>query len=266
MVSIIICFYERLEHLKRCLDSLSFSSGSFDEVIITDDGSREDVVRRLKEMITHYDFSIHHVWQPNRGFRAAAARNTGIRHAKGDYLLFFDSDFLILPGTVDCHVNLARQGRFVAGNCKYLTEDQTTALFNGRISPEGLESVYSQIPEREMIKDHRRFIKRTILFRLHLLSYRKQSLGGHLSIHRRDINQVNGYDENFVGWGGEDEDLAMRLVKAGIYGRSAIRSARVLHMLHPKEIGDKHWKEGPNIDYFRRSEVPTYCDNGLYKA
>ena len=265
MVSIIIPFYERLEHLRCCLDSLKSSSDDFDEVIITDDGSGEETVGNLNKMICNYDFPINHVWQPKQGFRVAAARNNGIRQAKGDYLIFFDSDFLILPDAIKYHLKLAKSGRFVAGNCKYLTKAQTDSAFNSNISPEFLENLYQQLPEKEMIKDHRRFIKRTILFKLHLKSRRKQSLGGHFSIFRRDIEYVNGYDENFKGWGGEDEDLGIRLVKAGIYGRSAIRCSRVLHMWHPREIGNKHWEEGPNIEYFTRKNIPFFCENGLTK-
>jgi predicted glycosyltransferase involved in capsule biosynthesis len=91
-------------------------------------------------------------------------------------------------------------------------------------------------------------------------------MGGHYSIHRKDIERVNGYDENFEGWGGEDEDLGIRLVKAGIYCRSAIRYAKVLHLYHPRELGDKHWMEGPNMKYFKRKEVPYFCEQGLKRS
>ena len=265
MVSIIISFYERIEHLRHCLDSLKFSKDFFDEVVITDDGSGEETVILLKEMIPHYNFTIHHVWQPKNGFRVAAARNNGIRYAKGEYLIFFDSDFLILPGTIEHHLQMAKSGKFVAGHCKYLDEEQTKSVFNSNMSPEFLENLYVGLPQKEIIKSHRRFIKRTILFRLHMKSPRKQSLGGHFSIFRKDIERVNGYDENFQGWGGEDEDLGIRLVRAGIYGRSAIRYAKILHMWHPREMGTKHWKDGPNIKYFTRENVDFFCKNGLIK-
>lgn len=266
MISIIICFYERLEYLRRCLDSLKICFKDFDEVVLTDDGSSEATVRRLKKMITDYEFPINHVWQPKKGFRAAAARNNGIRNARGDYLVFLDCDFLVLPDAIKHHLRAAKPGRFVVGHCKYLTEDQSNRVLNENISQELLENLYQQIPEKEIIKNHRRFIKRTVLLRLHLASPRKQSSGGHFSIYRKDIEYVNGYDENFVGWGGEDEDLGIRLVKAGVYGRSAIRCARTLHLWHPKEIGNKHWKEGPNIEYFKRKNIPFFCENGLKKS
>lgn len=113
MVSVIICFYERVRHLRCCLDSLRFSRQDFDEVIIIDDGSPMHIVADAKRLIAGYDFPIRYVWQENRGFRAAAARNKGVRNASGDYLIFFDCDFLILPGTVRAHVDRARRGRFL---------------------------------------------------------------------------------------------------------------------------------------------------------
>lgn len=265
MVSLIICFYERLNYLKCCLDALRFCEQDFDEVIVTDDGSRMHTVKKLKDMIREYEFSITHVWQPKEGFRVAAARNSGIRHARGDYLVFLDCDFMALPDTIETHLKAAKPGRFVAGNCKYLNEEQTKKIFDAEISREVLEKYYQQIPEAEIVRQHRKFIKRTILIRLRLASPKKQSLGGHFSIHRKDIEYVNGYDENFIGWGGEDEDLGIRLVRAGIYSRSVIPYARVLHLWHPREIGDKHWREGVNIDYFKRKDVPFYCENGLNK-
>jgi len=79
------------------------------------------------------------------------------------------------------------------------------------------------------------------------------------------MEAINGYDENFVGWGGEDEDISLRMVKAGYRGYSVIREAKVLHLWHPKELGGKHWKEGSNVDYLYRENIPSFCENGLTK-
>jgi glycosyltransferase involved in cell wall biosynthesis len=263
MVSVIVSFYERFEHLKCCLDALSLCSDVFDEVIVTDDGSCEETVHKVRERIAAYPFSISHVWQPNRGFRVAAARNNGIRHARGSYLVFLDCDFVVLPDTLKFHLSAARPGRFVAGGYINLDETMTSKLLHTPLSPDLLKRIDAALPQRQLARIHRRFIKRTILMRLGLASRRKQSLGGHYSIYRHDLECVNGYDENFEGWGGEDEDLGIRLVSAGIYCRSAFAKAKVLHLWHPKELGNRHWKEGPNIGYFNRKKIPSYCLNGL---
>ncbi|MEA1883630.1 MAG: hypothetical protein U9N62_03810, partial [Thermotogota bacterium] len=65
--------------------------------------------------------------------------------------------------------------------------------------------------------------------------------------------------------GGEDEDLAIRFAEAGLGGKSIMREARVFHLWHPKELGDKHWNEGSNIEYLKRKNIPFFCENGLVK-
>ena len=263
--SIIITFYKRLQCLKACLDSISGQSEHFDEVVIGDDGSSDSCVHQLKKMINNYDFPIIHVAQSKKGFRPAAARNNGIRHASGDYLIFLDCDFAVLPGAIKSHLDASKPGRFVAGFCKYLDEERTNKIFEKGVSDDLIEDLYRSLPEEPIIKDHRRFIRHRIFLKLGLASAEKQRLSSHFSIHRKDIERVNGYDENFVGWGGEDEDLAIRLAASGLEGKSIMRVARVLHLWHPKEIGDKHWKEGSNVEYLKRKNIPFFCENGLIK-
>ncbi len=266
MVSIIISFYKRLEYLRCCLDSLRFYIETFDEVIIADDGSSNETVNRLKKLISTYSFPIKHTWQPNKGFRPAASRNNGIKHASGDYLIFLDCDFMVLPGTIDCHLNAAKRGRFAAGFCKYLIEGQTDKIFQMGVSNTLLEELYRSLPEKPIVRDHRSFVSHRILYKLRLAGARKQRCSSHFSIHRADMEYINGYDENFVGWGGEDEDLAIRFAKAGFQGKSIMRKARALHLWHPSEIKDRNWENGPNIEYIRRKNIPWFCDNGLVKA
>ena len=264
--SIIICFYEKINYLKCCLDALQICSQDFAEVVIADDGSNDDVVDQIAKFIPAYNFPIIHVWHPKEGARRAAARNNGISHARGDYLIFLDRDCLILPDAVKAHLVAAKSGRFLAGRFKYLNEEEAQIVFNTHISAEMLEKLYRSMPEEPIQKEHRRFVKYGILRKLLLASGEQQNFGGHFSLYKTDIEYVNGFDENYVGWGGEDLDLSRRLIKAGIQGYSVIRSARCMHIWHPHEMGNKHWKEGPNIQYFQRKNVPFFCENGLKKG
>jgi glycosyltransferase involved in cell wall biosynthesis len=263
--SIIICFYEKMNYLKCCLDSLTSCSDDFDEIIIADDGSSETVVNGIKAFINNYPFPIIHAWHSRAGARRAACRNNGIRNATGDYLIFLDADFAVLPGAIKSHVDAAQSGWFAAGRCKYSTEEQARRIFTEIISPFLLEQIYKELPEKPILKEHNEFVRYGIMRKLRLASPRKQTFGGHFSIFKQDIESVNGYDENYIGWGGEDQDIALRLVMAGFRGTSVIKSARILHLWHPKEIGDKHWKEGANTEYFLRKKIPVFCDNGLIK-
>ena len=265
MTSLIVSFYERIGHLKCCLDALAMNAEDFDEVIIADDGSSEEVVDKIHLLTPEYNFRIKHVWQPPNGFQLSANRNNGIRNAEGDYLIFLDCDFLVLPGTIKSHTSVAKPGMFVAGLCKYLSEDTAKQVFERGVSGELLQNLYSQLPDKPIRRDHRRFLKYKFLCMLGLANPRKQRCSSHFSIHRKDIEKINGYDENFRGWGGEDEDITFRMVQAGLRGKSIIPQARVLHLWHSKELGDKHWKEGTNVEYLNRKVVPHFCENGLVK-
>jgi len=263
--SIVICFYERLDFLKCCLDSLRNAGSDFDEVIIADDGSGGDTVLQVEGLIAQYDFLIIHAWHPREGPRRAAARNNGIRHAAGDYLIFLDADFVALPGSIRSHLDAAKPGCFLAGRCKYTSEEQTRRILAEGVSDRLLETIYKELSDEPIIKEHREFIRYGILRKLGLANPRKVTFGGHFSIFRKDIESVNGYDERYVGWGAEDQDMALRLVMAGFSGRSVIQEARVLHLWHPSELGNRHWQEGPNVRYFFRKGIPVICENGLRK-
>ena len=261
--SVIICFYNRLDLLPACLDSLRSAATEFHEVVIADDGSSADVVKSVQELIKNYDFPIIHAWHPRQGPRRSATRNNGIRHASGNYLIFIDADFAILPGAIRSHVEAARRGYFSAGRCKYTTEDQCRKILAEGASDSLLETIYAGLTEEPIEKEHRRFTRYSLLYKFLLAPARKVVFGGHFSAFKQDIEAVNGYDENFVGWGGEDVDFAIRMVRGRFRGTSVIKTARVLHLWHPSEMGGQHWKEGPNMNYYLKPNKPVVCENGL---
>lgn len=262
-VTVIICFYNRLNLLPACLDALRACAADFHEVVIADDGSSAEVVEKLKELIRNYDFPIIHAWHPRNGSRRSATRNNGIRHSTGDYLVFIDADFALLPGAIHSHVKVARLGFFAAGRCKYTTMEQCRTILAEGPSEYLLNKIYSEISDEQLDKEHRRFLRHSLLRRFLLTPARKIVFGGHFSAFKKDIEAVNGYDENFVGWGGEDVDFATRMVRRGFRGTSVIKSAKVLHMWHPSEMSGLHWTEGDNMKYFSRSKIDVVCENGL---
>src|SRR5690606_14242377 len=73
------------------------------EAVIVDDGST-DGSPALVEAIAATDGRCTVVTQPNAGL--GAARNTGVRHATGEFLAFFDSDDLLMPGAYEAMMAL----------------------------------------------------------------------------------------------------------------------------------------------------------------
>ncbi|MCA1809529.1 MAG: hypothetical protein LC725_08795 [Lentisphaerae bacterium] len=94
--------------------------------------------------------------------------------------------------------------------------------------------------------------------------HKPKILGCHFSLFREDIEKVNGFDENFVGWGMEDDDFALRLHQAGLDAKSVILTARAMHLWHPATASKPAaLRDTPNADYFHRAHVDTRCRKGL---
>ena len=88
-VSVIVPVYNMERHLRRCLDSLLAQSLDDIEIICVDDGST-DSSREILSEYAQKDERFEFIAQENRS--AGAARNTGMKKASGEYLIFLDSD------------------------------------------------------------------------------------------------------------------------------------------------------------------------------
>ena len=101
-------------------------------------------------------------------------------------------------------------------------------------------------------------------YRLIRHSTKPKLTGYNIGISREDLEAVNGFDENFVGWGCEDDDLAYRLRKAGKRVASALSYTYGYHMWHPTEPSrPAKWTDGPNVGRLEYLDRPLKCEVGL---
>ena len=107
LVSIIIPVYNAQKYLSDCLDSVLSQSYRQFEVILINDGSRDESLNLCQQYVQR-DGRVSCIHQENAG--PGAARNTGLTQATGDYLLFIDSDDLLLPDALEAMV-IAIQGQ-----------------------------------------------------------------------------------------------------------------------------------------------------------
>jgi GT2 family glycosyltransferase len=119
ILSVIIITWNDAERLERCLRSIRHCEGEVDhEVIVVDDGSTDGTLAMLKA------FPSVKIIENKRNLGMAPARNVGIRHANGKYLLFLDSDTEVRPG---CFANavkaLAADPASWVGGCKTFRSD-----------------------------------------------------------------------------------------------------------------------------------------------
>jgi len=118
MLSIIIPVYNVERYLPMCLESVVQQHLSDYEVILVDDGSTDISGTICDEYVEkHLEFKVIH--KQNQG--VAAARNTGIREATGEYIMFLDSDDFLVPNAITPLLEIAEKNNLDVLGFAYVT-------------------------------------------------------------------------------------------------------------------------------------------------
>lgn len=245
--SVIISTYNRLDALSSVLNSLSYQNNLTFEVIIADDGSSADTQHMITKFREKSKYEVHHVWQEDDGFRAAQIRNKAVAKSKGEYLIFIDGDCVVFPNFIQVHIQLAEKGYFVRGSRVMLSDPYTQEFIQTEIAP--LELSFFDLFDLWRKKKIKRFFPLVCIPLGILRKQKKKEWYGvktcNLGMWREDFLAVNGFDEQYVGWGHEDADLAIRLINNGVYRKEGVNAVTVLHLWHP--LNDRsHLEENKN--------------------
>ena len=128
LISVIVTTYERPDALDAVLRGLDAQTDASFEVIVADDGSGPETAALVTRWQDEGRFPIAHVWQENKGFRAAAIRTRAIAQSRGALCIFLDGDCIPRPDFVAQHRRLAEPGWFVAGNRMLLSSALTEEI------------------------------------------------------------------------------------------------------------------------------------------
>lgn len=117
--------YNRLPILRKCLDALEAQIGYLEnevddfEVVVVDDGSTDGTLEKLAaEALDRYP----HLKLLKQGHAGAtAARNLGVREAKGDTIVFIDSDMVVPPNFLASHAKALQQAYAADGDDRAFT-------------------------------------------------------------------------------------------------------------------------------------------------
>jgi len=234
LISVIVTTYNRPDALAAVLAGLATQTDRGFEVLVADDGSRDDTRAMIESQAAGFALPLRHVWQEDRGFRAGAARNRAALKACGDYLLFLDGDCVPRRDLIARHRDLAESGWMVAGNRILLSEKFTSQVLAGNVPIHAFTNAdWSSAAARGDIN-------RTLPLRhLPLGPLRKLAARRwqrvrtcNLGVWMCDFRTVNGFDEAYEGWGFEDSDLAVRLLNAGVRRKEGAFATAVLHLYH----------------------------------
>lgn len=225
-LSLVISTFDQPDALAKMWRGLKRQTRWPDEVLLSDDGSGEATRQLAKQFAAASPVPFKHIWHPHDGFRKTIILNQTLAAAWGDYLIFTDADCVPHPKFVSDHAALAEMGFWVQGRrCfvqeKFVPEFEADKIpiwrwmLSGKITG-AAKGV--RLPFAIIRRDTRQ----------------RGIIGCNMAFWRQDLLDVNGYDEDYTGWGtGEDSDIGTRLYHLGrprkfVYGR-----AITFHLNHP---------------------------------
>lgn len=263
-IALLMSTYQRPAHLRRALESIALQAGVDGrmELVVTDDGSTDETASIVAEFASRVPFRVGFTTHPHTVFRLSRCRNEGARASTAPYLLFLDGDCVLPRDHVRIHLERRRPRTVMAGDCCRLEQDVSE-----RVTLETIRSgEFTQWGPADEIKRLKKADRSSRFYRLIRHPTKPKLIGNNVGIWRCDYERVNGYDENYQGWGCEDDDLRHRLRRAGVGIASILRWTHTFHLWHPNEVSmPAEWKDGANVGYLLRKGRLTRCRNGLEK-
>ncbi len=257
-ITLIITTYNWKEALLLTLTSILYQVIPPDEIIIADDGSREDTREMIEEFAKRSFIPVVHSWQEDNGFRLSQSRNLAISKSKYNYIVIVDGDLILHKNFISDHIKNAERGFFLQGSRALLSEELTKKM---------LEEKRINVPPVYSKELGNKFNSMNIPFLSWLYSLKKSRShdsirGCNISFFKDDLIKVNGFNEDFVGWGREDSELVERLYNYGLY-RKYLKFGGILYHFYHK-IG-KTSSMNDEILNKAITENLVWCENGLDK-
>jgi hypothetical protein len=217
----------RLPHLLLTLRSIAAQSGAAVECIVIEQTPRPDVLGELPSWVR----TLHQPAGEGEPYRRAATFNAGAALARGRILVLHDNDMLV-PQRYAAEIAARIADGYDAVDLKrfifYLTEDATSeVLRTGRLRGDE--------PSEVVIQNLR---------------------GGSVAITREAYDAIGGFDDAFVGWGGEDVELWERAETGRV---SAFGYLPIVHLWHAPQPEKAQGADAPALRlYWERAAVaPT---------
>ncbi len=240
-ISVVISTYNQPEYLRKVLLGYQQQTDRDFEILIADDGSRDDTRTMIEAMSANSPVPIRHFWQEDKGHRKYRIHNIVIGEAAGDYLIFTDGDCIPRNDVVSVFRANARRGWYIAGSCNRLPMSTTEAITDDDI-------VSQRVFRLDWLLRHgylptRGFLRLAAPRAVGRLLDRRGGVGkgrcpGYLSAcWREDALAIGGFDER-ITYGGGDREFGTRLCNYGLKPQRVKHSTYVLHLEHGRPYRD----------------------------
>jgi len=206
------------------------------EIIVADDGSREETRELIERMKSETDIPVKHVWQEDDGFQKCRILNKAILAAEGEYLIFTDGDCIPRKDFVAQHLHFSEPNAYLSGGYFKLPMDISKAITRDDIVNQNAFDV-DWLVSMGLKKTHKTMkltAKGAWADFLNRISPARPTWNGHsASCYKKHILAVNGFEET-MQYGGQDCEFGDRLVNYGLKPKRIRYSAVCIHLDHKR--------------------------------
>lgn len=265
-ISVIISTYNSVEWLKKVIWGYNTQTYRNFEMVIADDGSRQETFDLIEELKNEVFYPIIHVWHEDNGFQKSQILNKAILACTTDYIMMSDGDCIPRTDFVEQHIKFREEGYFLSGGYHKLPLELSQNIskediYSGKcfdvswLKKNGMKASFKNN------KVSATGLKSSIL---NFLTPTTPSWNGHnASGWKKDILAINGFDER-MQYGGQDRELGERLVNYGIKPKQIRYSTTCLHLDHPRGYATpESINKNKNIRKETKSQNKKWTDFGI---
>jgi glycosyltransferase involved in cell wall biosynthesis len=216
--TVIISFYNNLKALRLILSALNQQTFSDFEVVIADDGSKQEITNEVVSLMGNYNYLIKHEWHEDKGFRKNRILNKAILASETEYIIFIDGDCIPHKSFVEDHLFFSQQNRIVAGR-RVLMSEQLSARVDEKFIEKGKLFSFKFILAMlfDSLKKQSRHVESALYIPITSINkqfgnYNRGVKGCNFSVHKQGLVAINGFDMQYeLPCVGEDTDIEYRL-------------------------------------------------------
>ena len=248
-ISIILSTYNQPSWLEKALQGYEFQTFKDFEILIADDGSKDETRLLIENYKNKSKLKITHIWHEDNGFQKTIILNKSIISSKSDYLLFSDGDCIPRSDFVEKHISQKEEKYFLSGGYFKLPMSISELISLDDIKNQNCFDInwLKKNGLNSSIKNYKLTARGCTEKLLNRLTPTKATWNGHNSSGwKKDILNVNGFDER-MQYGGEDRELGERMLNLGIRSKQLRYSAVCVHLDHARGYVKQEMIEKNNI-------------------
>jgi len=254
--ALLISTYNWPDALRLVLMSALNQSVQVDEILIADDGSLPETKALIEEFKKKSIVPITHFWQEDKGFRKSKILNKAIANSSVKYIIQVDGDCVLHPKFVEDHLNAVQNGVYLYGSRvnilpKFVQEiiQNNTIIFT--FFSKEIKNKTRALPLNFVSKWYQPHDGISEKFR-----------GCNVSFWKSDFMDVNGYNEDYEGWGREDSDLVIRMGNTGVKAKRLRYAGIVFHIYHKINSKDNFELNDARQNETIKNKI-TFIKNGV---